>query len=62
MTTLTGETITDDEIRELDRLRAIDHDTIEDALSTSVHRLLRRDARARCAIVIAALRAAAEAQ
>ena len=42
-------TITDEQIRECDRLRLVDHDAIEDALSTMIHPVLRALARARCA-------------
>ena len=48
---VTGESITDEMIRELDAARAVDHDTIEDALEPRLHYLLRRDARARCAAI-----------
>lgn len=49
---VTAETITDEQIHELDRDRAVDHDTIEDALSTRIHHMLRTAARARCAAII----------
>jgi len=46
---VTADTITDEQICHLDSMRAVDHDTIEDSLSTTVHHLIRRQARARCA-------------
>jgi hypothetical protein len=55
---LTADTITDEQIHELDRERAVDHDAVEDALSTRIHHMLRRAARARCAEILNARGAA----